>query len=261
MKLFSWAELTEIATSGEPTLPMKIRAPHAEAQADLEAVSISSEGDDLVFIQKPVPGKRTLHIAPPMSATRTRIHIFDVSSLDSDTSGPATQPASSLLSQQSPLSYVDSPLDLDNLFPKAPLSLLPISPLSSARDLSMHRRFSGRDVADIPDFESIIGTVNKFNSWFLIFILRSGWVCSVALSRGIGKAVDTFQKHFFIPSVLRTGNRFLITKVRCNQDIIFVHQDGVIVVKNGLDNGEHVPFHQLPYTNGLTVQLIVGEYG
>lgn len=156
-------------------------------QADLEAVSISSEGDDLVFVQKIVPGQHAVHIAPSQSATRTKIHIFDVSSLDPNASGLVTLPASSPLSQQSLLSHVDCPLDLCNPFPKTPLSLLPISPLFSARDLSMHRQFPGRDMADIPDFESIIGTVKKFNSWFLMFISRSGWVCSVSLSRGIGR--------------------------------------------------------------------------
>ncbi|KAH8650101.1 hypothetical protein BX600DRAFT_442187 [Xylariales sp. PMI_506] len=96
-----------------------------------------------------------------------------------------------------------------------------------------------RNVADLPMVNSIIGTVKRFNSWFLVFISKQGWTCSVELCTG---ALDTFQKHFFTPSVWRTGNKSLISRVRRNQEVAFVHQDGIIVVKNGLDNGEHVSF-------------------
>jgi hypothetical protein len=98
---------------------------------------------------------------------------------------------------------------------------------------------STRNAADIPDVDHIIGTVKRFNTYFLLFISRKGWVCSVELG---GALIDALQRHFFIPSVWRTGNSTIISKVQRNQDIVFVHSDGIIVVKNGLDIGEHVSF-------------------
>lgn len=48
--------------------------------------------------------------------------------------------------------------------------------------------------------------------------------------------MGTFQTHF----VWRTVNSSLIIKVRRDQDIIFVYQDSVIMVKSGLENGQQV---------------------
>ena len=128
----------------------------------------------------------------------------------------------------------------DRFVTPTPPSLPPPGAISPISDASAHRRSSVRDVADLPEVESIIGTVKRFRSWFLIFLSIRGWVCSIELD---GRQVlDTFRKHFFVPSVWRTVNSSPIAKVRRNQDIIFVHHDAVIVVKNGLDNGEHVPF-------------------
>ncbi|KAG8667787.1 hypothetical protein FPOAC1_012626 [Fusarium poae] len=53
---------------------------------------------------------------------------------------------------------------------------------------------------------------------------------------------DVIADLVFVPTVWRTANLTLITKIRRNQDIIFVHQDGVIVIKNGLDDGRHISF-------------------
>lgn len=93
-------------------------------------------------------------------------------------------------------------------------------------------------LSDIPNVDQIIGTVKRFNVWCLLFLSRGGWVCSIELSKNaLG---DTFQRHFFIPSVWRTGNMNFIARPRRNQDIVFVHNDGLMVVKNGLHIGEYV---------------------
>lgn len=116
------------------------------------------------------------------------------------------------------------------------LSTLRPSALHPARSTSPSSS-STRNVAEIPDVDYIIGTVERFNTSYLLFISRKGWVCSVELG---GVLMDAFQKHFFIPSVWRTANSSFISKVRQNEDIVFVHNGGIIVVKNGLDIGEHV---------------------
>lgn len=119
-----------------------------------------------------------------------------------------------------------------------PPPLVSISPAGPSRGRAGS---SPRNVADLTDVNYIIGTVRRFNSSFLVFLSNGGWVCSVELS-GLVPA-DTFQRHFFIPSVWRTGETWdFNTMIRRNQDVIFVHNNAIIVVKNGLDRGEYVSF-------------------
>jgi len=247
LRLFNWADLTQLAALESPVPPVRIERRESDTLADADAISISSDGDDLVVVQKPHSSLQTLQVMPSHTATTSRLHVFDLSLLgpcSSASLGSSTPMSSSAgLSQPSPSPQPGGPPHLTYpLFASAPLTPPPAGALSPPSNLTTHGRSSVRNVADVPDVESIIGSAKRFNSWFLIFISRKGWVCSVELGGGGGKALDTFQKHFFVPSVWRTGNPSLITRVRRNQDIVFVHQDGVIVVKNGLDNGEHVHF-------------------
>ncbi|RKL12119.1 hypothetical protein BFJ70_g16308 [Fusarium oxysporum] len=255
MKLYDWADLTELASAEAPIIPTRLsrRESGPGAPIDADAISISSEGDDLVFVEKLQPTQQGLQIMRSPSQPNTKIHVFDLSFLESYATPPtstSTQFSSPIATRSSSVpprragslsQHAPSP-QLRNPFSTTPLeSPPPIAAIHSFSSLSSaHRRSSVRNVADVPNVERIVGTVKRFNSWFLIFISREGWVCSVEL--GGTKVLDTFQKHFFVPTVWRTANSTLITKVRRSQDIIFVHQDGVIVVKNGLDNGQHVSF-------------------
>ncbi|RKL39818.1 hypothetical protein BFJ72_g6545 [Fusarium proliferatum] len=255
MKLYNWADLSELASAEAPIIPTILgrRDSGPGALNDADAISISSEGDDLVFVEKLQPTHKDLQIMPSLSQSNTKIHVFDLSFLEAHATLSSRTPAhfsstASTRSSSAPprriqsLSHHSPPPQLHNPFSTTPLENPPnVPPFHAASSLSSaHRRSSVRNVADVPNVERIVGTVKRFNSWFLIFISREGWVCSVEL--GGSKVLDTFEKHFFVPTVWRTANSTLITKVRRNQDIIFIHQDGVIVIKNGLDNGRHVSF-------------------
>lgn len=247
LKLFNWSDLSPLVPGEVSVQSMGGEKKHDDKDiTDSDAISISSDGDDIVMVQKLHTTQQSLHVLPsPTSsaATMTRVHVFDLSSLGSP-------PISSSGGMPTPLSPAANPVprpnpasashQSDRFVTPTPPSLPPPGAISPISDASAHRRSSVRDVADLPEVESIIGTVKRFRSWFLIFLSMRGWVCSVELD---GRQVlDTFQKHFFVPSVWRIVNSSPIAKVRRNQDIIFVHHDAVIVVKNGLDNGEHVPF-------------------
>ncbi|KAK2600092.1 hypothetical protein QQS21_005178 [Conoideocrella luteorostrata] len=247
LKLFDWADLAEIAASEPASISGELERlePQRKPCVDADAISISSEGDDLVFTQKIHYSHQALQAVSYHPSPLTKVHVFDISSLGPypilSASPPTHMNSSSTSSHLSPFS---SPSHLSssslgpefrNWFSDSPLASPPSGALSE-------RRSSIRNVAEIPDVEIVIGTVKRFNSWFLVFISRLSWVCTVELGGGGGKVPDTFQKHFFVPSVWRTANACLICKICRGQDIIFVHQDGVIVIKNGLDNGQHVPF-------------------
>ena len=244
LRLFKWEDLSPIAASEDPVLPIKAEERTLEDQADTDAISISSEGDDLVLTQRLQSVQQKIQVIPSQYATRTKVHVFDLTTLDPGSSSTpklsfntVSQPPFFLKSESSP--YLTSPF----------LSTAASNPLPESSSIAKSRTASSqwstlRRVADIPDVESMIGTVKRFDWWHLVFLSKSGWVCSVEICGGGRKVLHTFQRHFFVPSVWRTGNSPLISKVRRNHDIVFVHQSGVIIVKNGLDNGEHVPFFQ-----------------
>ena len=258
LKLYSWADLVEIASAEAPVLPAHVEgrasgATSGYANADTDAISISSEGDDLVFVEKIPQHPRAMQVVSSHSPPVTKIHILDLSfliphppppTLSAARNDSSSPPSESDSASQTTTWSQSSPLpQLKNPFLTSPSNSPPSTTMAitSSDSFPTRRRSSVRRVADIPDVERIVGTVRKFNSWFLVFISRGGWVCSVELREGGGgQILDTFQKHFFVPSVWRTANSSLITKIRRCQDIIFVHQDGVIVVRNGLDNGVHV---------------------
>jgi hypothetical protein len=207
LKLFTWSDLTLLSISDDSVLSNQVGRTGLAGNADTDAISIDSDGDDLVLAQrfKLQPSQRSLQALSPQTTT-TKIYLFDLSSLEPS-----------------------------NLQPTCPSS--PSSPRQLSSSMS---RSSTKEVVYSSDVDTIIGTMKRFDSFCLLFISRKGWVCSAELSSGT--LPDTFQRHFFIPSVWRTGNTIFISKVRRNQDVIFVHNDRVIVVKNGLDIGEHVSF-------------------
>ncbi|KAK7949341.1 NACHT and WD domain protein, partial [Apiospora aurea] len=192
VKILNWADLMPIVSAEDATATLPAEIPYLEAQVEADAISISSEGGDLIFAQRLPLSQSVLYLASAQ-VTTTKVLVLDLSSPVSSTTAPSLE----------------------------------------TTDL---RRT--RNVANIPDVDYIIGTVKRFNLPYLVFISCHGWVCSVELGDGLS---DTgFQKHFFIPSVWRTGNSTFTARVRKNQDIIIIHNDGVIVIKNGLDNGDHI---------------------
>ncbi|KAL5413298.1 hypothetical protein PMIN04_009503 [Paraphaeosphaeria minitans] len=270
LKLFNWSDLSHIAGSEDALPPVQIERRASNESTDLDAISISSEGDDLVFVQKLQATQRAVHTMASRNATTTKIHLFDISSLGTtDPTGISSSPMlspgmspsmpPSISPSMSPSmssqwnAYQSSSADSPSYDPPLltnPFSLNnPATPprmtsFASGNSMPTARRSSTRNVANIPDVESIFGTVKKFNWWHLVFLSKTGWVCSVEISGGGRRILDTFQKHFFIPSVWRTGNSSLLAKVRRSQDIILVHHNRVIVIKNGLDDGEHVNFFE-----------------
>ncbi|TIA08966.1 WD40 repeat-like protein [Aureobasidium pullulans] len=95
-----------------------------------------------------------------------------------------------------------------------------------------------RNVADIPNVELVLGTFRKFEFYYLLFVSTTGWICSVEIDE---LAVPgKFQKYFFIPSVWRSGNSGLTARIMRNHDIVFVHNEEIVVVENGLNDAEWV---------------------
>lgn len=163
LTLFNWIDLTQIAASEDPFPPLDLEGrPLTESLVDADAISISSEGDDLVFVQKLHSAPRAL---PMLPSSTTKIHVFDLSTL-SHYPIQATSPSSTTsipdVSSSQPTCFAHStsfPPYLTNPFSThTPLT----SPPSSL--LTNHGRSSGRNVADLPDVECIVGTVTKF-SW------------------------------------------------------------------------------------------------
>ncbi|KAF5696237.1 wd40 repeat protein [Fusarium globosum] len=225
MKLYDWANLSELASAEAPIIPTILgrRDSGPGALNDADAISMSSEGDDLVFVEKLQPTHKDLQIMPSLSQSNTKIHVFDLSFLEAHATLSSRTPAhfsstASTRSSSAPprriqsLSHHSPPPQLHNPFSTTPLESPPnVPPFHAAGSLSSaHRRSSVRNVADVPNVERIVGTVKRFNSWFLVFISREGWVCSVEL--GGSKVLDTFEKHFFVPTVWRTANSTLITR-------------------------------------------------
>jgi WD40 repeat protein len=243
LRVFHWTDLAELATAEASDLPTPAEK---GPTADADAISISSDGNDVVFIQKMHQYTPLPQAISPHPSIRSKIHVFDLSLLSAVDLGlpsQSSQPLSRAPSRPPP--YSNLPPKLNNPFVASPSdSPLPITTFAPPGSAHARRRSCITNVAEIPGLDSIIGTVKKFNSWFLIFISREGWVCSLELGPGGTKSIDTFQKHFFIPSVWRTATSSLITKVCRCQDIVFVYQNDVIVVKNGLDNGKRVSFSQ-----------------
>ncbi|KAI4654839.1 uncharacterized protein J4E78_007016 [Alternaria triticimaculans] len=249
LRLFRWEDLHQIAASENPVVPIEIERRMSGEQADADAISVSSEGDDLVILQRSQTVQHSVPGLRPQSndAMMTKIRVFDLTTLDPESTdiGGSSSPDMSIDNATQSLIFLNPKPSSTLGIPLSPTATpnVPFSyPFGGGRSKSYTRWSSIRDVADIPDVERIIGTVKKFDWWHLIFLSKMGWVCSVQIGEGGRKVLDQFQKHFFVPSVWRTGNSPLIAKVRRSHDIVIVHQDGVIVVKNGLDNGEHVSF-------------------
>ncbi|KAI4927152.1 uncharacterized protein J4E92_006317 [Alternaria infectoria] len=249
LRLFRWEDLHQIAASENPVVPIEMERRMSGEQADADAISVSSEGDDLVILQRSQTVQQSVPGLRPQSndVMMTKIRVFDLTTLDPESTdiGGSSSPDMSIDSAAQSLVFLNPKPSSTLGIPLSPTATpnVPFTyPFGGVRSKSYTRWSSIRDVADIPDVERIIGTVKKFDWWHLIFLSKMGWVCSVQIGEGGRKVLDQFQKHFFVPSVWRTGNSPLIAKVRRSHDIVIVHQDGVIVVKNGLDNGEHVSF-------------------
>ena len=88
-----------------------------------------------------------------------------------------------------------------------------------------------------PEVDVIIGMVkNNFGTLSLVFLSRSGWICSVDLE--ITTAGDMFRRHFFIPQAWLSRGTKLIARVTEKKDIVFACGEELAVVQNGLENVE-----------------------
>lgn len=94
-------------------------------------------------------------------------------------------------------------------------------------------------LATIPDLGIIIGITLIFNSSSFVYISDSGWVCSIVLGDG---PPESFQRHFFFPTLWLSSDRGLIATVLESQDIAIAHEDSLFVVQDGLHNVQDVSF-------------------
>ncbi|KAI0521675.1 WD40-repeat-containing domain protein [Xylaria bambusicola] len=243
LKLYSWSDLKELTILDNAPTSAAISETRPSADAEADAISLSSDGEDLVYVQRVYRlGPQTLGSVQARGLAAAKLHIFDISTPETGAVTSGRFPTLNSLPSVISLTHAPSsppatlPSHLKNPFLRPPLPLLDTSspPLAPPRRRSFIRR-----TEEIPDIESIIGTAKRFNLWHLVFLSNKGWVCSVEIDAAGRSPCDTLQKYFFVPSAWRTRGSSLICRVRRNQDIIFVYNDCVFVVKNGLDHGEH----------------------
>ncbi|TIA76809.1 WD40 repeat-like protein, partial [Aureobasidium pullulans] len=91
-----------------------------------------------------------------------------------------------------------------------------------------------RHIADIPNIEMTLGTLRKSDSSYLLFISTTGWICSVKLDDT--PSAGDIQKYFFIPSIWRSGNSGMRARIMKDHSIVFVHNEEIVVVRDGLEN-------------------------
>ena len=91
--------------------------------------------------------------------------------------------------------------------------------------------------ADVPDLDQIIGNIPLYASSSLIYVTGSGWVCSIELS---DEVPESFQRHFFIPSVWLSKTSALIATVMENHDIVVIHDGEIAVFECGFLSVEDV---------------------
>ena len=87
--------------------------------------------------------------------------------------------------------------------------------------------------AEIPELDSVLGIITLYASQSLVYITTSGWVCSIDLSEDIP---ESFQRHFFIPSVWLSQNNALIAAIMVNQNVVIVHDGEIVVIECGFTN-------------------------
>jgi WD40 repeat protein len=95
---------------------------------------------------------------------------------------------------------------------------------------------------------SLIGTqgtmiecLNGSNS-SVLFLNHDGWICSVNME---DRLPEHYQRHFFLPNDwLSTNDQVLIRCTRSNE-IVFVKEDEVAIIRRGLDCVELMPFEAL----------------
>ena len=69
----------------------------------------------------------------------------------------------------------------------------------------------------------------------LVFLHSSGWVCSADVDT---LDVNSYVRHFFIPTDWLTTSDDLMIEVTQRGDVIFVKRDEVAVIKRALDSTE-----------------------
>lgn len=91
--------------------------------------------------------------------------------------------------------------------------------------------------AEIPELDSVLGIIRLYSFQSLVYITTSGWICSIELSED---TPESFQRHFFIPSVWLSQSNALIAAIMANQNIVIVHDEEVVVLECGFTNVEDV---------------------
>ena len=117
------------------------------------------------------------------------------------------------------------------------ISTLDLSLLTKSTILHFTHYFVDPNTLDI-DF--VIGTTTGiFNhSPMLLFLTKSGWICSIDIDKPAPQ--EAYTRHFFVPSHWLSGTESVIVRVTGKRDVLFVQRDEIAVFKNALDHMECV---------------------
>lgn len=108
-------------------------------------------------------------------------------------------------------------------------------PLSPTPQLPFHRTLNR------PEIDTIIRIIKTgFDTYSLIFLSQSGWVCSVELNAESDRPENTFRRHFFVPMAWLSTSAKVIVRVTEMRDVVFVRGEELAIIKNGLENVEVV---------------------
>ena len=98
-----------------------------------------------------------------------------------------------------------------------------------------------RSAIPIPKYQYLADEVEFLIGSFgqrLVFLHSSGWVCSADVET---LDVNSYVRHFFIPTDWLCTNGELMVEVTRKGDIIFVKRDEIAVIKRALDGAERGP--------------------
>lgn len=106
--------------------------------------------------------------------------------------------------------------------------------------------FGSQPAAFAQDVVHIIGLSDAGK---LLFLDTHSWVCSIDL-KNIGNRQASYSRHFFVPYDWFSGSRDLISAFFL-RDVIFALNDGLVIVKDGLEYAEKVKLEvNIGDTNG-----------
>jgi WD40 repeat protein len=137
--------------------------------------------------------------------------------------------------------------------------LFEASMLEVEEDLSASTQSSFLEAHHQSQFRALERSIEHIFNYIgtrIIFLDRTGWICSVDLDMFTG---DYYMRHFFIPSDWLSINPELIGTFTHRSDFTFAQRDEIAVVKRGFDYSEQVPLTQESTREEVGVRLTKAE--